>query len=308
MVKRVDSAEACVDLAIARVGKDIRLGTPLGLGKPPQLVNAFYERAKQDPTISLHIYTGLTVEVPRPANHIEAGLAGPIMERLFGDYEEVAYMKDLHRNSLPDNVAISEFYFKAGAMKGNGPAQRNYVSSNYTHVARDVCDAGVNVVAGLVATRESAGKLEISMSCNPDTTREMLERLQQRDGHPYLYIAQAHPDLPFMGHEALLDPDEVDLLLVNPAYDKTLFAVPNAAIPLRDYATALHVSSLIDDGGTLQIGIGSLGDAIAHACILRHERNDAYRAMLDGVTRFPGGDAQLTGACRPFREGPTGFH
>jgi acyl-CoA hydrolase len=303
MVKVVDSAEACVDLAIERVGRDIRLGTPLGLGKPPQLVNAFYERAKRDPSISLHIYTGLTVEVPRPANHIEAGLAGPIMERLFGDYEEVAYMKDLHSNSLPANVAISEFYFKAGAMKGNGPAQRNYVSSNYTHVARDVCDAGVNVVAGLVATRERNGQLEISTSCNPDTTHEMLDLLKARGDQAYVYLAQAHPDLPFMDHDAVLDPAEVDLLLVNPAYDKTLFAVPNAAIPLRDYATALHVSSLIRDGGTLQIGIGSLGDAIAHACILRHEHNDEFRRMLDSVACLPGGDAQPADACEPFTEG-----
>ena len=50
-----------------------------------------------------------------------------------------------------------------------------------------------------------------------------------------------------------------DLIVRNPQYNKTLFAVPNAAVPLQDYATALHASSLIADGGTLQIGIGCAG-------------------------------------------------
>ena len=35
-------------------------------------------------------------------------------------------------------------------------------------------------------------------------------------------------------------------------------------VTLRDYAIGPHASSLVKDGGTLQIGIGSLGDAIAH--------------------------------------------
>ena len=42
------SPDACVDAAIAAVGKDIRLGAPLGLGKPVQLLNAFYRRAEAD--------------------------------------------------------------------------------------------------------------------------------------------------------------------------------------------------------------------------------------------------------------------
>ena len=38
--------------------------------------------------------------------------------------------------------------------------------------------------------------------------------------------------------------------------------------------------ALVADGGTLQIGIGSLGDAVAQALILRHRRNADFRTML----------------------------
>ncbi|NOR23353.1 MAG: hypothetical protein GQ542_02990 [Desulforhopalus sp.] len=47
-----------------------------------------------------------------------------------------------------------------------------------------------------------------------------------------------------------------------------------------DYMIGLLASSLIRDGGTLQIGIGSLGDAIVYGTILRHKENGFYRQVL----------------------------
>ena len=40
------------------------------------------------------------------------------------------------------NIDVSELYFKAGSMKKNARAQQNYVSSNYTHIARDMVAGG----------------------------------------------------------------------------------------------------------------------------------------------------------------------
>ena len=51
--------EKCVDSIIAKVGKRIVFGMPLGLGKPNHLVNALYLRAKSDPSIHLRIMTAL---------------------------------------------------------------------------------------------------------------------------------------------------------------------------------------------------------------------------------------------------------
>ncbi len=114
--------------------------------------------------------------------------------------------------------------------------------------------------------------LSLSLSSNPDLTLEMMDRVREQD-YPIMLLAQIHDDMPFMELDAQVSPAAFDLIVRNPQYNRTLFAVPNAAVPLQDYATALHASSLIADGGTLQIGIGSLGDAVAHACILRHRHN-----------------------------------
>lgn len=277
----LDDLDACVDLAIERVGTSLRVGAPLGLGKPIQLLNAFYRRAQRDPAIELHIYTALSLEVPVPAEGVESSLAGPIVERLFGDYEGLAYMKDLRAGSLPDNVYISELYVKAGSMKGVATAQQAYISSNYTHIARDMVAAGVNVLCQLLAFRETDRGLELSLSCNPDTSRDIVDMLDAQRPGSYVVLGQLHPDLPFMEHDARLPVERCTALARNPAWDRRLFAVPNAAVPATDYAAALHASSLVVDGGTLQIGIGALGDAIAQALILRQRDNATYRTLLD---------------------------
>jgi acyl-CoA hydrolase len=293
------SVEQCVDKTIAAVGRALVIAAPLGLGKPVQLLNAFYHRVAADSSLSLHIVTALCLEVPRPGSAIEANLAGPILRRLYGDYEELAFLAPYRGGSLPHNIQVTELYFKAGSMKNHPLAQQNYVSSNYTHIVRDMAGHGVNVMAQLVAARDTAGGLSLSLSSNPDLTLEMMDRVREQD-QPFMLLAQIHDDMPFMELDAEVSPDSFDLIVRNPQYNKTLFAVPNAAVPLQDYATALHASSLIADGGTLQIGIGALGDAVAHACILRHRHNGEYRSLLRQLTRQA---TALAEDSDPFAEG-----
>ena len=53
-----------------------------------------------------------------------------------------------------------------------------------------------------------------------------------------------------------------------------------------------NVARMVADGGTLQIGIGSLGDAVVQALILRHRNNAEFRdivARLDPADRAPAG-------------------
>ncbi len=298
-----DSVESCVDFALERVGKRIVLGAPLGLGKPTQLINAFFQRASADPSIELHIYTALSLEIPSPGEDVQARLAKPILERLFGNVEELDYMRALRANNMPSNISVSEFYFKAGSMKSTPSAQRNYISSNYTHIGRDMLAKGINVLAQLVAVRDSDEGLEISLSCNPDVGPEIIEALQRTQPYPYVVIGQANSELPFMEGDALTEVGEFDALVRDASVDSRLFAVPNVAVPLQDYATALHASSLVVDGGTLQIGIGSLGDAVAHALILRQHHNVDYRNLLDAITSVQPADDSLIDKGRSFKKG-----
>jgi hypothetical protein len=75
----------------------------------------------------------------------------PFLERLFTDYPKLEYLEPFKRGELPENIQVTEFYFQPGSFHDSPFAQRAYVSSNYSHAVRDLLDAGVNVLAQLVA-------------------------------------------------------------------------------------------------------------------------------------------------------------
>jgi acyl-CoA hydrolase len=275
--------EACVDAILAKVGKRIVFGMPLGLGKPNHLANALYNRAKNDASISLRILTALSLAVPRGSNELERRFLEPFAQRVWGNYPALDYLEDLSRGQLPPNVEVSEFFMKAGLFLDNPIEQQNYISSNYTHIARDMLANGVNVIAQLVARRVIDDRTWLSLSCNPDITPSLVPLLRDQErtqGRKLAVVAEVNNRLPFMFHDAMVPDTTFDMVIDNPAYDYTLFSTPNMTVDMADYMIGMGVSTLVKDGGTLQIGIGSLGDAIAYSIILRDRHNESYRAMV----------------------------
>lgn len=273
-------AQAIADAIISRVGKRIVLALPLGLGKPNHLTNALVARAVADPSISLHIFTALTLEVPRASNELERRFMGPIFKRLFDGYPELSYARELHKGTLPDNIQVNEFFMQAGKWLNSPRQQQNYISANYTHALRYVLQTNVNVVGQLVAPSEARDRF--SLSCNPDITFDLLEARRQGRAD-FIFAGETNFDLPYMGGDAEVRAEEFDLLLDSPELQFPLFAPPREPVTPADYAIGHHVASLVPDGGTLQIGIGSIGDAVGQSLVLRHRDNAAFRQTLENL-------------------------
>jgi acyl-CoA hydrolase len=272
-----DDPERIADEIIARVGKNIVLALPLGLGKANHVANALFARAIADPSIDLRIFTALTLETPRGKSDLERRFVAPLAERLFAGYPELAYGVAQREGRLPDNVKVDEFFFGAGTRLGIAAAQQNYISANYTHALRYLLGRGVNVIAQLVAKRERDGETRVSLSCNPDLTLDLLA-CRARKECDFLFVGQINSELPFMPGDAEVAPGEVDLMLEGS--DFPLFAPPHEPIGLAEYAIGLHVARTVADGGTLQLGIGSMADAVTHALILRQRHNAEFRNLL----------------------------
>lgn len=273
-----DSADAVVDAIIARVGKQIVLALPLGLGKANRIANALYARARADASLNLTIVTALSLEVPRPGSDMERRFLAPVAERIFGGYVELDYISDRRAGALPANVTVHEFFMLAGRWLGVAGAQRDYISANYTHVGRYLLDRGVNVAAQLVARRGD----RFSLSSNPDLT---LDLLKAHAGDPrFVFVGEINEHLPFMAGDAELGSEAFDHVLDAREGSFTLFAPPKAPLGLADYAMGFHVARLIRDGGTLQIGIGSVGDGVASALALRQQDNATFREIVDALT------------------------
>ncbi|MGE3150971.1 MAG: acetyl-CoA hydrolase, partial [Pseudorhodoplanes sp.] len=278
-----DDAAKLADAIVERVGKTIVLALPLGLGKANHIANALYAKACTDPSVHLTIFTALTLEPPAARSELEQRFLKPFAARIFAGYPALAYANAVHARTLPPNVTVNEFFFEAGHWLGSPYAQQNYISANYTHALHYVLDRGVNVVAQLVAPHESGSAPRFSLSCNPDLTVDLLA-LRRAGRVDFLFAGETNSELPFIGGDAAVGADEFDMMLDNPALDFPLFAPPREPITLADYAAGLHAATLVPDGGTLQIGIGSLGEAVAQGLVLRHRNNAEF---LDLIGRLP---------------------
>ncbi|MEJ5863525.1 acetyl-CoA hydrolase/transferase C-terminal domain-containing protein [Pseudomonas farsensis] len=281
------SIEQAVDHALARLPAHIHLGLPLGLGKPNAFVNALYARIRDLPERRLTLYTALSLGRPELGNGLQRRLLEPFVERVFADYEELTYLADLRAGSLPPNIRVEQFFMQPGSLLHSEQAQQDYVSSNYSHAARDINAKGLNLVAQLVAAApERPGHL--SLACNPDITLDLLPMIERRRaaGETILLLGQVHAELPYMPGDSELAIDDFDLLIDTPE-QRRLFSTPNMPVNTQDHCIGLHASTLVRDGGTLQIGIGAMGDALAAALLARQGDNGGYRALLDELDIRP---------------------
>ncbi|MET0934727.1 MAG: acetyl-CoA hydrolase/transferase C-terminal domain-containing protein [Luteibacter sp.] len=298
-IPRDNDTLAAVEAILARTGGHPRIAAPLGLGKPHGLLNALYRAVAGRDDRSLTIFTALSLTRPSAGSGLSARFAGPFLERHFGaSYEDLDYALAQAKDALPPNVHVHEFYMQSGALLHSSAAQRDYISQNYTHVSRDLVGRDIDVLVQLVAVRDG----RISLSSNPDLTLDFIDNLA-RAGKPKPFcVAVSHPDMPYVSGNAEA-PEGLFDLLVEPEVSSPLFALPRSPIEPAEFALGMHASALIVDGGTLQIGIGALSDALVRATLLRHEQGDAWEeglAALDGTGQ--------TRRCRGAFGGAGAFH
>lgn len=297
---RFSRFDASIDALIARYGPHLVVAMPLGLSKPNPWINALYARVQSDPALRLTIVTALSLDSPHAKGTLERRFLEPFAARVFGDYPNMQYSLDAKREALPPNIEVFEFFLLANRYIGNGAAQRRFIYSNYTHVVRDALALGINVFAQAIAVEDGPAGPRYSLSCNTDLTLEALDAVDAEGKRPFAMLGVVNRAMPFMVNDAEIAAERFDYLVDDPAGTHTLFAPPNQRVDDQDYGIALWSSALVKDGGTLQIGIGSLGDGIAQALILRERDNAAYLAALHAL-----GKGSLPGGLhtRPFDEG-----
>lgn len=287
---RLDALDTAVDALLARIDGPLRIAAPLGIGKPHRLLNVLYARVAAEPARAMHLYTALSLDPPVASSDLQRRFLAPFAARQFGeDFPRLAYVGALKRGALPAHMEVQEFYFQSGALLGAAQAQRRYASLNYTHVARAVAERGANCVLQKVAANADGTRL--SLSSNTDLTFDVLDAVAARGLPRPLMVAEVDPALPWLENGAVVDADFFDIVVAPPGPYPKLFALPRQPVNDAEYAIGLRASALVRDGGTLQIGIGALADALCHALVLRHTDNARYRDVLraldPGIEQHP---------------------
>ena len=302
MTHRYKDFQRCVESIIAAIGNDLIVGTPLGIGKPNRLLNALWSHAKQNEDIHLEIFTALSLNKPQAASLLQERFLEPFSRRHFGDYPDLDYVNDVNKGSIPQRLKVTEFYLQSGKHLHHPLAQRAYTSSNYTHVVRDMLSRGVNVIVQMVAANPATTG-EYSLGSNPDLTLDLVDEATRKQLHKPLTVGVVNPNMPYMYGDAVVTEDFFDIL-VEPESHYPLFAVPKQSINATDHMIGFLASHLVVDGGTLQVGIGSLGDAFVNASIMRQQQSDTYSSLMQELQipeKFP--QIYNPEQCQPFHQG-----
>ncbi|WDJ89081.1 acetyl-CoA hydrolase [Xanthomonas campestris] len=304
MTEHLTDLSATVAWILQRIDGPLRVGAPLGIGKPHRLLNALYTHVVDQPSRPLALYTALSLNPPKPGSGLAARFAGPFISRHFGDdFPRLAYVDAMLRDALPAHVQVEEFYMQSGGLLHSTQAQADYTSLNYTHAAAAVAQRAPNLIVQKVA-REPGGT-RLSLSCNNDITQDTLDAVATLGLPRPLLVAEVDAELPWIGGTAAVDASFFDLVLEIPGPSPRLFGLPRQPVTSTDYAIGLYASTLVRDGGTLQIGIGTLADALSHALVLRHTDNATYRRVLQALdptlASYPA--VQASGGLEPFAIG-----
>ncbi|SDQ57614.1 acetyl-CoA hydrolase/transferase C-terminal domain-containing protein [Pseudoxanthomonas sp. CF125] len=282
MTIHLDNIDEAVELLLRRIPGTLRIAAPLAIGKPHRLLNALYRRAEKDPSRPMQIYTALSLDPPAAGSDLERRFLAPFAQRHFGDdFPVLLYAQAMKRDALPAHIQVEEFYMQSGALLKSSQAQRAYTSLNYTQAAAGVAQRGANAILQKVA-REPDGT-RLSLSCNNDTTQDTIDAIRALGLPRPLMVAEIDPQLPWIGGTAAVDESFFDIVIAPPGPYPKLFALPRQPVGDVDYAIGLYASTLVRDGGTLQIGIGALADALSHALALRHTDNEKYREVLHAL-------------------------
>ncbi|MEB2230408.1 acetyl-CoA hydrolase/transferase C-terminal domain-containing protein [Xanthomonas campestris pv. campestris] len=304
MTEHLTDLSATVAWILQRIDGPLRVGAPLGIGKPHRLLNALYAHVVDHPSRPLALYTALSLNPPKPGSGLAARFAGPFISRHFGDdFPRLAYVDAMLRDALPAHVQVEEFYMQSGGLLHSTQAQADYTSLNYTHAAAAVAQRAPNLIVQKVA-REPGGT-RLSLSCNNDITQDTLDAVATLGLPRPLLVAEVDAELPWIGGTAAVDASFFDLVLEIPGPSPRLFGLPRQPVTSTDYAIGLYASTLVRDGGTLQIGIGTLADALSHALVLRHTDNATYRRVLQALdpTLASHPAVQASGGLEPFAIG-----
>ncbi|MBU2051292.1 MAG: hypothetical protein KKH61_20285, partial [Gammaproteobacteria bacterium] len=141
----------------------------------------------------------------------------------------------------------------------------------------------VNVLGQMISRRDD----RYSLSCNSDLSLDLIPLMRDKVGRDgFIVVGELNALLPFMPNDAEVPANEFDMLLDAGPYD--LAGPPAPRVDLISHAIGLRAARLVRDNGTLQIGIGSLGDGAAQSVRLRHTAPAIFSSAARALPGPPG--------------------
>ncbi len=257
-MKRCDTVQEAVDLAIQKLDGKVSVLSPLGIGAGNKFLNCMAAQAKRG-ELDLTVFAGLVLQKPQLAGGLRAKIMNPILKRAFEYYTPFDYVEDCVEASkngmpLPDYLKFYCFFYLPGYSLNVPQAQLDYTPINFRDANESIVERGLNMVAMKASYRNG----KFNCGTNVDLVTRGIEDVKKRGGQ-ILLLETA--DMPYcLGGDADIPAKYIDYVVKS---DEPLFNMPHQPLTVVEHAIGHNIACIIPDGATLQIGIGQMADSIA---------------------------------------------
>lgn len=184
-----------------------------------------------------------------------------------GAYSWPEYKDNFHLNA----------WFVSGPIRDNISRGRGDYTPMYFHETPALIregTIGVDVALIMVTPPDEHGKVSMGVSC--DYTVQAVKTAKT-------VIAQVNDRVPFTYGEAVLNVCDIDAFV---EFNQPLPVLPPAQIGEIESRIGKNCASIIDDGACLQLGIGSIPDAVCHELVHKKHLGIHSEMLGDGVVKL----------------------
>jgi itaconate CoA-transferase len=234
--------------AVAMIPSGAKMAMALGVGQPPAILKALADRAEAGEVDDLRLYYLLSTAIAG-----ETVLRYDLMDRI-------------HPHSLFHSAI--ERGLDARARENGRPDVVQFVPTSFQQTPRLLChEIGVDTLIATVSPMDADGNF--SFGTNTDYAQPV-SRTAKR------VILEVNPHMPRVFGDCTVHVSKVTALVENAA---ALLEIPKAAPQPADAIIGGLIADLVQDGATLQMGIGALPDAVC-AALKNHKNLGVHTEML----------------------------
>ncbi|MFZ5642609.1 MAG: acetyl-CoA hydrolase/transferase family protein [Bacillota bacterium] len=164
-------------------------------------------------------------------------------------------------------------WFVSGASrKGVNEGWADFMPAHFHDIPRQLRDfIKVDVFMGMVSPMDDRGYFSFGLSVDYTTTAAAQAKI---------VILEVNPNMPRTRGHSLIHVSEVDYIVENNT------AIPELAIPpvtVEDNLIGCYIAEMIEDGSTIQLGIGGMPNAVAQALINKKNLGVHTEMITDGM-------------------------
>ncbi|HEX7540586.1 MAG TPA: acetyl-CoA hydrolase/transferase C-terminal domain-containing protein [Anaerolineales bacterium] len=209
---------------------------------------------------------GLLTELGRHKDHLEDVTVWVCLPMRVYDF--------IQKPEMNDHFFVENWFYGAPDRKVHSEGRVSYIPNNLHQAATNKLQAAknkVNVFWGTATPPDARGYMSLSLGLVIE--KQLIEAAD-------LVIIEVNENLPWTLGDTQLHIDDVDYVVEN---NVPLFE--SSSVPPSDAEQAIggYIAELIEDGSTLQLGIGGIPNAITPFLMNRHDLGVHTEMFTDGM-------------------------